>query len=313
MQEVVIPKRLSGQRLDAILAELFPQHSKSALQKLVRRGGVQVDGKRTLRSNIRPGRRALLRLSFGSRKSPETRFEFGVVHEDEAILVLNKPAGLLSHRKSTGSEEALAELVAERYGRLPLLMGEERPGIVHRLDRETSGLIVLARTANAMENLREQFRARAVQKTYGALSHGVPSESLLDLDWDVGPAVGRPDRQSHFPRGEAKPARTEVRLLEAFESCSWLACLPKTGRRHQIRVHLHAAGLPIVGDKIYGAKSAPGLAPGAPHPLFHCLHATRLGFLHPTTGEAVEFECEPRSELVELLDWMRTRSSPSQG
>lgn len=307
MQELQIPKKLSGQRLDAILAEMCPDHSRAAWQKHVRRGVVSVNGKRVLRSNIRPGPKARLSIQLETRKADREEYEFGVVHEDDAILVLDKPAGLLTHAKDGGQELALADLAVRRFGRLPLLMGENRPGVVHRLDRETSGLIVLARTGDAMENLREQFRARSVRKSYSALVYGEPPERQMHLDWDIGVAAGKQDRMEHLSRGEGKAAETRVELVERLGACSLIDCAPSTGRRHQIRVHLFAAGLPIVGDKIYGARDAPGLSPGTPHPRFQCLHASRIGFEHPASGEFVEFRSELRTEMKELVEWLRRR------
>jgi 23S rRNA pseudouridine1911/1915/1917 synthase len=303
--EVRIPARLSGKRLDLILAELFPDRSKAALQKLVRRGAVEVDGRRVLRSNIKPGPRARLTLRLDGPETISSGFELKLLHEDEAILVFDKPAGLLTHSKSRGEEKSLSDFAVDRFGRLPLLMGEERPGIVHRLDRETSGVIVLARTGEAMERLRSQFRAREVRKEYTALAHGAPLEESLELRWDIGPDEGRPDRQRRFPAGQARSAETLVELGERFGDCSLLCCRPLTGRRHQIRVHLHAAGLPIIADKVYGAKHAPPLAQGAPRTEFHCLHASRLEFRHPQTGETVIFESPLRDEMLTLLNWLR--------
>ncbi|MFT7669140.1 MAG: 23S rRNA pseudouridine1911/1915/1917 synthase [Planctomycetota bacterium] len=306
-RELKIPASLSGKRLDFILAELCPDHSKAALQKLVRRGGVDLDGKRVLRSNIRPGRCARLALSFEGREQATESFGLIVLHEDDSIIVVDKPAGLLSHGFPGSSEQDVAMLATERFGRLPMLMGEERPGVVHRLDRETSGVMVLARTAEAMEYLREQFRARQVRKEYFALVRGVPVDERMVLDADLGPCEGHSDRQQQFPPGRGKNAHTSVELMESFGDCSLLSCVPRTGRRHQIRVHLHAAGHAVLGDKMYGAKSAPGLSPGMPHSRFHCLHAGRLSFDHPEGQAPVHFESPMRPEMAQVVDWLRRR------
>lgn len=299
---------MSGQRLDQILAELFPERSKAALQKLVRRGKVHLDGKRILRSNVRPRPRARVRLLVGEAQDGGGPSPLDVLHEDEHLVLVNKPAGLLTHSNEKEQGKSLADLAVRSLGPLPMLMGEHRPGIVHRLDRETSGLLILARTAEAMEGLRAAFRARKVRKTYQALVHGRPEEPSQSLRWDIDGVRGHRDRQQTLPPGQGKNAETRVELLEELGPCCLVACHPRTGRRHQIRVHLHAAGIPIVGDQIYGAKNAPPLPDGAPALRAHGLHAAGLEFDHPIHGRTMKFEAPLRPELASLVDWLREHS-----
>ncbi len=280
--EEQVPAELAGARLDEVLAALHPARTKAAWQKLVRRGAVRLDGRRVVRSNVRVPAGARLRIEGVERESAPAPPELVVLHEDPHLAVVDKPAGLLTHGNEREQGGTLAELAARRLGRLPMLMGEHRPGIVHRLDRDTSGVLVLARTPAAMEALRAAFRERRVRKEYLALVEGEPAEERFEVDAPLGPADGHRDRQR--VRRDGRPAVTRIELLERLGPFSLLRCSPVTGRRHQIRVHLRHAGLPLVADPIYGPRPAAAL-PGGPGALrHHALHAARLVLDHPCAG-----------------------------
>ena len=235
-EEFEVPSRLHGRRLDAILAEPCPERSKAALNKLVRRGAVEVDGRRVVRSNVRPGENSRVTVTLQASAPVREPFEVGVLHEDSDILVLEKPAGLLTHPKPSGEGESLSQWAVEHFGPLPTMMGERRPGIVHRLDRETSGVLVLARTSAAMEDLRQQFRERLVSKEYTALVRGVPSEARFLLDGDIGPREDVRDRQRQVPKGLGKSAETEVELHEDVA--------PRRGNHSRQTTVLHSVSAP---------------------------------------------------------------------
>lgn len=298
---------MSGKRLDQVMAELFPERTKAALQKLVRRGKVHVDGERVLRSNIRPRRRARIRLFLEDPKRAEELVQLKVVFEDEALIIVDKPAWMLTHSTEKEQGSSLSDIAVRQFGPLPMLMGEHRPGIVHRLDRETSGLIILARSGPAMDALQGAFRARTVRKQYVALVHGRPREAQERLSWGLDAVENHRDRQTSFPPGQGKHAETDVELQEELGPCSLMRCYPRTGRRHQIRVHLHAAGIPIVGDKMYGAKTAPRLPEDSPPLRAHALHASGLEFSHPLNGDRMSFESPLRVEFESLVDWLRAQ------
>ena len=304
--EVRVPSALAGGRLDHVLEQLVPGTSRSRLQKLVRRGLVRRDGKRLLRSNVRVQGGDRLTV-FLEQPPPEAPPELRVIFEDEALIVIEKPAGLVAHPTERIASGTLADLARERWGPLPTVMGEERPGIVHRLDRDTSGVVVLPRTTEAMEHLREEFRERRVQKRYLALVHGLPAEergvALAPL-WSV---RGHPDRQELAPQGRGRDAYTEWECAERYASWALVACRPRTGRRHQIRVHLASLGHPILADELYALPRSeyPALPDGAPRLLRHALHAAELEFAHPTTGERVRFEAELPEDLAAVRDWLR--------
>jgi 23S rRNA pseudouridine1911/1915/1917 synthase len=222
-----------------------------------------------------------------------------IIYADDDIVVVNKPA---TEKDPHGS---LADLARLRYGRMPLIMGDNRPGIVHRLDRETSGAIVLARTPEAMDDLREQFRNREVEKVYLAIAHRNADFESTVLDWDLEQKPGDTDRQEYLEKGKGKEAETEVSVEERFGHATLVSCVPRTGRRHQIRVHLYAAGLPVVGDVLYGGRKGPQLPEGAPRLRRHALHAVELTIRHPTTGEYLGFGAEMPADMELLLEWLR--------
>ncbi len=291
---LTVPADMRGTRLDHALERLVPERSRSQLQKLVRRGGVRLDGRKVVRSNVQvQGGEALeLHLDHRRRKRPQ---ELTVLAEDDQRIVIDKPAGLLMHPNETGEHPTVSDLAVARFGPLPSISEAIRPGIVHRLDRETSGVSVLARTSEALDALRNQFRARTVAKCYHALVHGVPEEDGFEVDEPLGALPGHKDRQRVDAAGRA--AKTSVQVVRRFERHALLACRPETGRRHQIRVHLAHRGLPIVGDKLYRRE---GWSEARLHR--HFLHAVELAFDHPSTGARERFEASLPADLANVLE-----------
>ena len=290
-----IPRRLSGTRFDRVLAELFPDQSGSRLQKLVRRGMVEVDGKKVLRSNFKVSGGEVIVLRAPVDPAPPEGLEW--LHIDETVAAVSKPAGLLTHRVGDRPDPAVATLAVDHLGPLPCMDDDaRRPGVVHRLDRETSGVLLIARTEEAMENLREQFRTRQVRKRYLALVHGDPERDRFVVDEPLARAPGKGDRECVDPRGRA--ARTEFEVLARSGLHALVECRPETGRRHQLRVHLHHVGHPVVGDSMYRSASG-GPRVRAPH---HMLHAASIGFLHPSTGAHVQVEAGTPGSFDALID-----------
>jgi len=291
-----VPKRLSGTRFDRALAELVPQLSRSQLQKLVRRGRVKLDGKKILRSNmnLRGGEQLLVHMS-DPHATPTAPLDF--VHIDADLAVVNKPAGMLTHQTERHRAGTVSDLARERLGDLPTFDDAYRPGIVHRLDRETSGLLVIARNQKTLDALRDAFRARAVRKLYLALVYGSPESDSFESTQALGPVSETSDLQRVDPDG--RPAHSQFDVRERWEQFTLLECRPTTGRRHQLRVHLHHAGLPVVGDKLYRPQHP---SEAAPRLRYHALHATALEFEHPTRTERVRFEAPLPDELRAALD-----------
>ena len=299
-----VPAALHGKRLDHVLDALVEGASRAQLQKLVRRGRVRVDGKRVARSNIRVQARAELALELDRPRDPvEPASRLRVLHEDAHLLVVDKPAGMLAYPAPRSAAPSVSEELERRFGPLSTALGEERPGIVHRLDKETSGLLVVGRTDLALRHLQEQFRAREVEKTYLALVSHVPPAEPFRIEAPIGPVPGKLDRQRVSPPAEGKDAATGVERVEAFARHALVACRPTTGRRHQIRVHLAHRGFPVVGDPLYGTRRA---VPLANAPLARlALHAAQLALRHPDGERPLRFESALPDDIGDALRPLR--------
>lgn len=298
-------------RLDRLLTAVLPDFSRTRLQEAIRDGGVFVDGLVQIKPafplecgmvvELKPVARSR------ERRGSAEGMDFQVVFEDEHLAVVNKPAGMVTHPAEVVKGGTVSELAVERWGELPSPQGPNRPGIVHRLDAETSGLLVVAKTEAAATGLLEAFRERTVEKTYTAFVYGDPR---FDSDW-VEAAIGRnpkkPDRMSVVKDEEGRPAETFYETRARFGRIAWMAAHPKTGRTHQIRVHLAHVEHPIVGDRLYRGRRGLSLKlpDGVTAPERLALHAERLAFAHPVTGEAMEFHAELPQDLAAFLEALR--------
>ncbi|MEX1024779.1 MAG: RluA family pseudouridine synthase [Planctomycetota bacterium] len=298
-------------RLDLALVTWLPELSRSRLQEWIRDGGVTVDGDLVDRPStvLDPGAIVELREVVRSRerRGSEEGTGFGVVFEDEHLVVVDKPAGMVTHPSDVVRGGTLAELAVERYGPLPSPQGEERGGIVHRLDAETSGLLILARTDAAAAHLLASFRERRVTKVYSAFVYGEPRFDADVIDAPIGRAPKKHDRMSIVALEEGRAAETFYETQERYGRAAWMRCYPKTGRTHQIRVHLAHIEHPIVGDALYRGRRglALDLPAGVRAPGRLALHAERLSFQHPATGTTVEFEAPLPADLVAFRDELR--------
>ncbi len=311
-QRYTVPPRAAGERLDRFLAAVAGL-SRSRVQAAVKAGDVRVEGEVVQRTGhpVQAGHTVELAPAASRAGAESLDWEARVLLEDPYLVVLAKPAGVLCHAQGEVVAGTLAGRAEERWGPLPRLQGEDRPGIVHRLDRGTSGLMVLARTAEAMEALQAQFRERAVEKRYLALVHGVPRFQSGWVEDPIGRSPKHPDRFAVLPAGEGREASTYWELRERFDGFALLECRPKTGRTHQLRVHLTHAGHGIVGDRVYRTRGVPArLPPEAPAPQRQALHAAGLAFRHPVTGEALAFEEPLPADLEALLAWLREHRPP---
>lgn len=302
----VVGATLDGVRLDRAVA-LVADVSRSAAARLVAEGGVRLDG-----SVVTSGARRVAAgesLSIESRSHhdpvprPDVDVAFTTVFEDPDVIVVDKPAGLVVHPGPGHDRATLVNGLLARYPELAGVGDPHRPGIVHRLDRGTSGLLVVARTERAHRSLVEQMRSHDPERLYGALVWGHPEASSGVVDAPVGRSSRNPLRMTVTDRG--RPARThyevEHRFAEPAEA-ALLACRLETGRTHQIRVHLRAIGHAVVGDPTYGAgrgAAGPGGEVfGLSRPF---LHARALSFSHPVSGETVRAESPLPPELAEVL------------
>jgi len=276
---------LHGQRLDKALVHLAPEFSRNHLQSLVERGHVRLDDRpaSVVARRLRAGQRLQVELvpTEESRAFTAMPMALDIAFEDAELMVLNKPAGLVVHpAPGNWSGTLLNALLAHHAAAASL----PRAGIVHRLDKDTSGLLVVGKTLAAVTALSRAIATREVQRQYLALAHG----RVALAEQCIGLAIGR-DPVSRIRMAvvaSGKPARTDVKRLASHDGFSALACTLHTGRTHQIRVHLSAIGHPLVSDALYGGAPALGM-------LRQALHATHLRLRHPTQGEWLDFDCPP--------------------
>lgn len=289
----------SGKRLDAFLHERLPQYSRSRLQSWIKSGLVLVNGVTVRVSHPLRGQEA---ISVTPGELPPLKAEaedlpLQILYEDEDVVVIDKPAGMVVHAGAGHTKGTVVNALLHYFGALSSVSGELRPGIVHRLDRDTSGVLVAARTDTAHQALAHQFQTRQVEKVYLALVHGRPHPAQGRITSPISRDPIRRIRMS-TRSGTGRSALTDYGVIEEFGNLSLLEVRIGTGRTHQIRVHLSSIGHPVFGDRLYGAPAAPGF-----NRFF--LHAHRLSFLSPSTGEPITIESELPSELSGYLDSLR--------
>src|SRR5829696_4018910 len=300
-----IGREHAGVRLDAYLASQIEGWSRARLQRLIESEDVLVNG-RIVKSSYKLREHDEIEVDLTT--PPTDRFEpenipIDIVYEDETLVVVNKPAGLVVHPASGTPSGTLANALAYHFQKLPGGTGV-RPGIVHRLDRDTSGLMVVAKTETALENLSDQFRDRTVFKSYVALVHGRVAVSSGKIDQPLARDPSNRTRMAIVRGG--RNALTLYRVRRAFDRFTLLDVELKTGRTHQIRVHLAWLKHPVVGDETYGGGrdntiQDPQLRARIRNLKRHFLHAEKLAFNHPNTNELVKFESPLPAELSQLL------------
>ncbi|HET8945340.1 MAG TPA: RluA family pseudouridine synthase [Candidatus Polarisedimenticolia bacterium] len=288
-----------GERLDQVLPELVSGHSRASLQRLIREGHVQVDGRAARPAyRIRGGEQVRVHVPppVPSLLEPEA-IPLRILHEDPDLLVIDKPAGMTVHPGAGVRGGTLVNALLHHGRGLSSIGGVERPGIVHRLDRDTSGVLVVARNDRAHRHLAAQFKGRRVEKIYDALVWGRPRSAAGRIDQPIGRHTAARVRMA--VRRDGRPSVTRFAIARALGPMTLLEVRPETGRTHQIRVHLAHLGHPIVGDPLYGGRRARG--PGELSGFDGlALHARSLAFDHPADGRRLCFEA-PRPEPFEAL------------
>ncbi len=292
----VLPPALDGERLDRVVA-LLVDVSRREASALIGDGAVQVNRSVPDKPSLRVAEGDEVSISVppgssGLEADPQVPVE--VVHEDEVVVVVDKPAGLVVHPGAGVQDQTLVNGLLARYPELVDVGEPDRPGIVHRLDRGTSGLLMVARTESARRDLSAQLAARTVMRRYWTLVEGLVEADEGLIDAPVGKSHGRSNVRAVVADG--RPARTRYRVERRFGASerTLLECRLETGRTHQIRAHLTAIGHPVVADTAYRAASDSHL--GRPF-----LHAARLGFEHPETGEELEFSSDLPADLSATL------------
>jgi 23S rRNA pseudouridine1911/1915/1917 synthase len=293
--QFVVPKEDAKLRLDRVLAKQLPEYSRSRLQQLIRGGFVRLNGAITRPSQpVRSGDE--IELTEPPLEKIENQPEpipLDVLFEDNDLIVINKPAGRVVHPGAGHQQHTLVNALLSHCTTLSGIGGKERPGIVHRLDKETSGCLVVAKNDATHRGLSKQFAERTIEKIYLALVAGKLRSQAGAIEEKIRRhPVHRQRMTVTSLRGRA--AKTEYRVLRSGDQASLIECRLHSGRTHQIRVHLHHIGHPVLGDKVYAAR----LAKGFPRQM---LHAWKIGFRHPQTGEWTNFEAPLPDDFATAL------------
>ena len=299
-----VTEQFAGQRLDAALASMFPEYSRSRLQQWIRDGRVLLDG-----SIVKPRTRLAgdevlqlnIQLTDQSDQIEPQAIPLDIVFEDQDIIVLNKPAGLVVHPAAGHADGTLVNALLHYDTELSYV---PRAGIVHRLDKDTTGLMVVARNLTAHKHLVEELQQRSVQREYQAIVHGV-----ITAGGTIDAAIGRHvrDRVRMCVRDDGKPASTHYRVINRFRAHTHVQLKLETGRTHQIRVHMQYIRHPLVGDPVYGGRQR--IPPQANAELVEllrgfrrqALHAFRLSLVHPGTGKQLSWKAPVPEDMVRLL------------
>jgi 23S rRNA pseudouridine1911/1915/1917 synthase len=297
--QFVVPENETKVRLDRFLANKLPEYSRSRLQQLVRTGFVRLNGAPTRsRHLVRSGDRIeLTEPPLEKIDNQPELIPLEILFEDKDIIVINKPPGLVVHPGAGHRQHTLVNALLSHCTILSGIGGRERPGIVHRLDKETSGCLVVAKSDEAHRELSRQFAERTVEKIYLALIAGKLSKDAGVIEEKIGRHPVHRQRMS-VASLRGRPAKTEYRVVRSGDQASLVECRLYSGRTHQIRVHLHHLGHAVVGDKVYATPLAKKFSR-------HMLHAWKLGFRHPCSGEWKSFEAPLPDDFTTAIKIIR--------
>ncbi len=294
----------SGERIDKAVAALYSEMSRAYIAKLIEEGHITVNGKKT-KAGYRLRDADAISVSVPAPKPMQAipqDIPLSVVYEDDALLVINKPADMVVHPAAGNYEHTLVNALLHYCGStLSTIGGVQRPGIVHRIDKDTTGLLVVAKGDASHKHLSAQLKARTLKRQYFALVHGNVTEENGRINAPIGRSTSDRKKMAIVKNG-GRDAVTNYEVLERFGKYTLLKCILETGRTHQIRVHMRHIGHPIVGDKTYGVKKE------AFHLDGQLLHAGIIGFIHPNTGEKMEFSAPLPSVFEKVLYALRKES-----
>lgn len=299
--EFVAAPEVAGQRMDRWLAECCGELSRSALQALMEQGAVLRAG-RPVNKKDKVAAGDTVRVLLPDPQPIEAQpqdIPLDIVYEDEHLLVVNKPKGMVVHPAPGNPDGTLVNaLLYHCAGDLSGIGGAIRPGIVHRIDKDTSGLLVVAKDDATHQGLSEQMAVHDIHRVYHAVVYGNLKEDCGTVDAPIGRDPKDRKKMAVTPNN-SKPARTHWQVLERFGNFTYIACKLETGRTHQIRVHMSHIGHPLAGDAVYGPRNVLRFLDG------QCLHAKELGFRHPITGEYLRFDSELPAYFQEYLTRLR--------
>jgi 23S rRNA pseudouridine1911/1915/1917 synthase len=295
MIKLIVPDEQARQRLDRFLAQALPAFSRARLQTLIREEFVSLNGKPARpRDLVRAGDAVEVREPEVEKvEAQPEQISLDVIFEDDDLLVLSKPAGIVMHPGAGHAQHTLVNALLAHCQNLSGIGGKERPGIVHRLDKETSGALVVAKNDTTHRDLSSQFAARTMSKIYLALVAGILRQNSGVIDKAIARHPVHRQRMS-IARRQGRSAKTEYRVIRSGNEMSLVECTLHSGRTHQIRVHLHHLGHPVLGDKLYGGKRA-GDFPR------QMLHAWKLAFRHPRSGDELSFEAPVPRDFADAM------------
>ena len=300
---IIVEESQKGFRIDKFLSDSIEGKSRSFIASVIENGEATVNGKIVTKSyKVSAGDEVVVTLSEATElEAIPQDIPLDIVYEDEDIIVVNKPKGMVVHPAAGNPDSTLVNaLLFHCKGQLSGINGVMRPGIVHRIDKNTSGLLVVAKSDRAHISLSEQIKEHSMTREYRAIIYG----HLKDAEGSVDAPIGRSatDRKRMCVTDKnSKNAITHYTVLEEMKDFSYISCKLETGRTHQIRVHMSYVGHPLAGDDVYGPKKVITELSG------QCLHAKRLGFLHPVTGQYLEFDSDLPEYFISFLDKIRKR------
>ena len=303
--EATIGEAQHGLRLDKALAELLPELSRERLKSLIVEGEVTAGG-RTLNPSMKVAAGQLFAVNIPAPAEAEAIAQdipLTIVHEDADLIVVDKPAGLVVHPAAGNLDGTLVNaLLHHCRGELSGIGGVARPGIVHRIDKDTSGLLVVAKSDRAHEGLAQQFKAHSIDRLYAAIVYGLPRPTAGTVDTWIGRSDADRKKMAVHREGRGKHAVTHYRTIERLAGAALVECKLETGRTHQVRVHMAHLGHPLIGDPVY-SRDKKGFKTILETLRFkrQALHAKRLGFIHPFTGQKLSFDSALPTDMQELL------------
>lgn len=313
-----VKARMTGKRIDAYLASRYPDYSRSVIQKVIDADAVLINGKVVKASyRVREGDEISVWLpELASDEILPEDIPLSILYEDEWLTVVDKPPGLVTHPAKGHWSGTLVNALQFHFDTLSTVSGEQRPGVVHRLDRDTSGLMIVAKEDSAHRLLARQFEQRTIQKEYLAIVQGEIERDSDYIEKFIGPHPTHREKTA-IRRAEdgGKPASTYYETIERFRGFSLVRCLPRTGRTHQIRVHMLYIGYPIVADKLYSGRDRLTLADVSGRPADseitlidrQALHARRIRFEHPVTNAPLDFTSPVPEDMNSVIAALRDR------
>lgn len=321
--EVVVPPTHADVRLDWFLAQQFPRYSRVMLRKVINAAGVKVDGVRVKAAyRLQGGQTISIVLPELIREAPQPEdIPLDILYEDDVLAAINKSPGMVVHPAKGHWAGTLTAALQFHFDRLSTTGGPTRPGIVHRLDRDTSGVLVVAKTDQAHMQLADQFENRTVEKEYFAICAGVPDRDRDLVDQPIGPHPYQREKMAiRNDHPQARVAQTFYEVQERFGGFAVVKALPKTGRTHQIRLHLASIGCPVLCDRQYGSRAVLTRGELSRDPSDElvllerqALHAQRLKIHHPASGEPLEFIAPLPEDLARTLEALRLLRAARRG